>query len=176
MMFLRIFILLSIFNKELAIMSWTYFLFLFAVSISVGYLMYRAGEKGNKESSPEIKMEDNNPLEFKVALLFAVLYIVFSALTALVIATFGSKGLTNLSVIVGFTDIDPFLLNLFQGHYNLAATAIIIASMQAIASNNVLKCIYAFIIGERKTAVWALKGFGAILFFNILVILWLNFG
>lgn len=169
MMFLRIYILMFIFNSALAMMAWYYFLALFLVSLAVGFLMYRSGEKTEKGAT-QIDMGDKNPLEFKVAILFAALYIVFSALTAFVVSSFGAQGLTTLSFIVGFTDIDPFLLNLFQGHYSLPAIALLIASMQAIASNNVLKGVYSFILGGRKTAIWALKGFGVIIVFNIVVI------
>ncbi len=174
MMFLRIYILLFIFNSNLALVTWYYFFSLFVISFLIGFLMYKAGEK-REDISLIVDMGDKNPLEFKVALLFALLYIVFSALTAFVINDFGSRGLTTLSFIVGFTDIDPFLLNLFQGHYNLQSLAIIIASMQAIASNNILKGAYSLILGGRKTSVWVIKGFGIIMFFNILIIIILYF-
>jgi uncharacterized membrane protein (DUF4010 family) len=174
MMFLRIYILLFIFNSNLALVTWYYFFTLFVISFLIGFLMYKAGEK-REDISLIVDMGDKNPLEFKVALLFALLYIVFSALTAFVINDFGSRGLTTLSFIVGFTDIDPFLLNLFQGHYNLQSLAIIIASMQAIASNNILKGAYSLILGGRKTSVWVIKGFGIIMFFNILIIIILYF-
>lgn len=174
MMFLRIYVLLFIFNRSMAAMAWIYFLVLFLVSLAVGYFLYRAGQK-TENADATIKMDDKNPLEFKIALLFAFLYIVFSVLTAYVISQFGMQGLSTLSIIVGVTDIDPFLLNLFQGHYAVTQIAVLIATMQAIASNNVLKSAYAFALGDRKTALWTLKGFGVILLFNMAAIVILYF-
>lgn len=175
MMFLRIYILLFIFNRPVGEMAWSYFLLLFLVSLAVGYFLYRSGQKGKKTNISRIEMEDKNPLEFRIALLFALLYIVFSALTEYVVSQFGMQGLSSLSIIVGVTDIDPFLLNLFQGHYTITPIAILIATMQAIASNNVLKTAYAFGLGDRKTARWTLKGFAVILAFNIAAIVLLYF-
>ena len=113
MMYFRVYILLLIFNQSLAISSWHYFLLLFLVSAAVGYLFYKKGEKA--KTLDTLDAAKDNPLEFKVALVFAILYLVFSALTQFMITQFGSAGLTTLSFIVGFTDITPFLLNLFQG-------------------------------------------------------------
>lgn len=169
MMFLRIYVLLFIFNKPIGMMAWPYFLLLFSVSAVVGYFLYRKGEK-TENAEATINMDDKNPLEFKIAVLFAVLYIVFSAITQFVITNFGSGGLTTLSFIVGFTDIDPFLLNLFQGHYSVPQVVVLLATMQAIASNNALKVVYAQVLGGRNTASWVLKGFVVILLVNILVI------
>ena len=169
MMFFRIYILLFIFNKTIAAQAWPYFLILFLVSAAVGYLMYRIGER-TENPETTIDMDDKTPLEFKIAVIFALLFIVFAALTQFVVSTFGSQGLTTLSLVVGVTDIDPFLLNLFQGQYNVTMAALLIATMQAMASNNILKAIYARVLGGNNTAKWVLKGFGIVLLVNIAVI------
>jgi uncharacterized membrane protein (DUF4010 family) len=83
-----------------------------------------------------------------VALLFAGLFILFSALTKYTIAQFGIAGLDVLSYITGFTDIDPFLLNLFEGKYEIPIETIGRATLQAVISNNILKSVYIFWFAE----------------------------
>ena len=72
-----------------------------------------------------------------------------------------------LSYIIGFTDIDPYLLNLFQGNFDIGLTVIAIASLQAIISNNVLKMIYTSVLADKKTKKLVLLGLGLVTLFNI---------
>ena len=169
MMYFRVYILLLIFNQSLAISSWHYFLLLFLVSAAVGYLFYKKGEKA--KTLDTLDAAKDNPLEFKVALVFAILYLVFSALTQFMITQFGSAGLTTLSFIVGFTDITPFLLNLFQGHYEITSTMILIATMQVMTSNNILKAVYTKVWSTPETTKWTWRGLGLIIALNLAVIL-----
>lgn len=173
MMFLRIFMLILIFNQSVAVIAYPYFIALFLISLGVGFWLYRMGNKEN-EGRKQTIMEDSNPLEFKIALLFAFLYVVFSAATQQVLVNFGTSGLSFLSYVVGFTDIDPFLLNLFQGHYNVEALLITIATLQAAGSNNVLKAGYAAFLGGKNTRKRVLFGFGIVLVFNVLAVVLLN--
>lgn len=168
MMYLRIFILLLIFNHDIALIAIPYFSILFVVSIVVGVSLYKAN--GQIEVQTDA-FDDKNPLEIKVALIFSALYITFSVLTEYVITSFGQEGLNILSVIVGVTDIDPFLLNLFQGNYDVASVAITIATLQATASNNFLKGVYAWIFGKREMRKYSSFAFLIILLANILTII-----
>lgn len=166
MMFFRIYILLLIFNYAIAIITLPYFIGMFLVSLTTGILLYRS----NGTATVKTTFEDKNPLELKVAIVFSVLYIVFSAITEYMVNSFGANGLNILSVIVGVTDIDPFLLNLFQGHYNVAPLVIGIATLQATASNSVLKGIYAWILGGEKMRKYSTLGFLIVLIANLLVV------
>ncbi len=174
MMYFRIFILLFIFNKSIANVSFIYFVVLFVISAGIGYFIYKKGKQSSVQNN-QINLDDKNPLEFKIALVFALLYIIFSVLTQYVITNYGTAGLTTLASIVGFTDIDPFLLNLFQGKYNVAVMAVLIATMQAILSNNLLKVAYTWIFGGKGTAKWVSIGFAGIIIVNALVLLKLIF-
>ncbi len=168
MMFLRLFILLFIFNSTLAVTSFPYFLSLFLVSLIVGILFYNADRKLiNKEVQDDL-FEDKNPLEFKVAIIFAGLYVLFSIITNLVLTYYGESGLSIFSLIVGVTDITPFLLNLFQG-YEVGAI-ILIATFQSMASNNVLKAIYTQILAGQNTKRQAFKAMGIVILANILIV------
>lgn len=169
MMFIRILIILFIFNKIVAIMAIPYFLVLFAVSLGTGFWLYKGADKTKLKNQHDLFV-DKNPLEFKIAIIFAALYILFSIITQYTIQQFGQSGLRGLSVLVGFTDIDPFLLNLFQGHYDVANLVIAIATLQAAASNNILKLIYAWILSGHQTKRWTLKGFAIIIIINIVAV------
>ena len=175
MMFLRIYLLLFIFNQAVGILTTPWFILLFFISFAVAYFMNRQ----DKESPRKIIatgniMEDKNPLEFKIAIVFALLYVFFSFVTQYTLQNFGDRGLNILSYVVGFTDIDPFLLNLFQGKYDVTALIIGIATFQAILSNNVLKLAYSVSLGNKGMTKYLLRGFGIIILVNLAVIIFMH--
>ncbi len=169
MMYFRVYVLLFIFNRDLALASWLYFLLLFLVSMATGYFLYKRGEKVHGDKTAVFS--NSNPLEFKVAVVFAGLYLLFSAVTQFMVTHFGDAGLTALSFIVGFTDITPFLLNLFQGHYSITSAMVLIATMQVMVSNNILKSVYTRLWSTPETTKWTWRGFGIIIVLNVAVIL-----
>ncbi len=168
MMYLRILILILIFNQELFQTVWGMFLVMFflttAISLFIRY-KYRA-----VTVEKQIFSEEKNPLEFKIAILFTVLFVAFTFVTHFTIEYFGSGGLQLLSFIVGVSDIDPFLLNLFQGHYAVSISLIGAATFQAIISNNILKAGYAFWISGRKNGILLMVSFAIIIAVNALLI------
>ena len=108
-----------------------------------------------------------NPLELHAAFLFALLFLALLVVTQLVLHHFGRGGVYTLAAIMGFTDVDPFILGLTQSPSTvtpvpLAATAILIAA----ASNNVVKGIYAYMFADRATGrqgaglLWVLAACG----------------
>jgi uncharacterized membrane protein (DUF4010 family) len=176
MMFLRIYILLLIFNSEVAVFISIWFVAMFLISLGTAYYMYSGFKKTKKSASETMNiLEDKNPLEFKVAVVFAGLYVFFSFVTQYTLENFGTQGLNVLSFIVGFTDIDPFLLNLFQGKYAVSQLLIGMATFQAILSNNILKMFYAKTLGDKLLGKYVIQGFGVIIVANILVIAILHF-
>ncbi|MBS9774384.1 MAG: DUF4010 domain-containing protein [Tenacibaculum sp.] len=171
MMYLRVFIFLIIFNTDMVRFTFPYFACLFLISLLVGILFYRANKIEHTKEDSENTLKDENPLEFKVSIIFAGLYVLFSIVTNFVLTHYGENGLSALSIIVGVTDITPFLLNLFQGHYNVGSSIIAIATFQALVSNNILKTIYSQILGGHKTKKEVLKAFSIVIIANILVII-----
>ena len=175
MMFLRIYILLLIFNPAVGISVSAWFISMFVISLGTAYYLYYKFKKTKKSSAVTNNiLEDKNPLEFKVAVIFALLYVLFSFITQFTIQNFGEQGLNVLSFIVGFTDIDPFLLNLFQGKYDVTQALIGIATFQAILSNNILKMIYAKTLGNKMLGKYIFFGFGVIVVANVLIVLVLH--
>ena len=96
-----------------------------------------------------------HPLEFKTALLFAVLFIVFAALTSIVIAGYGNEGLHILSFVIGLTDIDPFILSLLGGTFQISEPQLVAAIIIASGSNNLVKAGYAAAFGRNRFALAA---------------------
>lgn len=172
MMYFKIFILLGIFNAELTMRYWYMFVIMIIVSGIVAFFFYRqkpkAGANGEKE---KIEDEDEkNPLEFKVAILFAVLFIAFTLVTNYALIYFGDSGLRILSIIVGVTDINPFIINLFQNQ-NVTGELIVLAAFQAIISNNVVKMFYGMFFSGNKLMKDLCTGFGVICAINILLLI-----
>ncbi len=160
MMYLRILILMFIFNKELALFLVPYFVIMIFVSAGIaGVIYYKTKHNILTGYEPDVEL-DKNPLEFKVAIIFTLLFIAFSFITYYVIEWFGIQGLNALSWVVGISDIDPFLLNLFQGKFNVSLNLLALSCMQAVISNNIIKTLYAsFIAGPKLRKLIALSMF-----------------
>jgi len=169
MMYLRILLIILIFNQELFVKVWFFFVILAVVSAGIALFIYfrKAGESAVNEGLTE----DKNPLEFKMALIFTALYIAFSFITYAVVTRYGITGLNILSYIVGLTDIDPFLINLFQGKFGVGIDAVAMATLQAIISNNVLKLLYGCFFAGRRSWVILVSGFIIIIAVNIVFVL-----
>jgi len=170
MMYLRILILAYIFSPQLAHILQGPLLVLFAVSLIIALVIYWTGRK-HKLLVAEEWSDQGNPLEFKIALLFTVLYLIFTFATYWSVDQFGNRGLSTLSFLVGITDIDPFLLNLFQGKYAITNELIAVAALQAMASNNLIKMLYALSLSRmvqwKRTAI----SFSILVVLNLLAII-----
>ena len=92
----------------------------------------------------------SNPLDLPIAFLFAALFVAFAALTDFVTTHYGAGGLHLLSFVVGFSDIDPFILSLLDGKFQVSETAIVSAVLIASGSNNLLKACYAMVLSRQK--------------------------
>lgn len=94
-----------------------------------------------------------NPLELKVAFLFALLFIAMTTITQYFTMHFGKEGLGILSFVVGFSDIDPFVLSVINGNYNISNQLISSAILIAAGSNDLLKASISLIFSDRKTGI-----------------------
>jgi uncharacterized membrane protein (DUF4010 family) len=95
----------------------------------------------------------------------------FTLITHITLTNFGTPGLNVLSYVVGITDIDPFLLNLFQGKLDVSAHVLVAATLQAIISNNILKMIYGIALSGRmiRRPLWI--GFLLITVANVVLLI-----
>jgi len=163
MMYLRLLVIASVFNFSVA----KPLAFPFIVAATVGMLIAFVYLKKGERKMASSDFVDNNPLELGTAFLFAGLFVLMMLITHYVINHYGNGGLQVLSFIIGFTDIDPFLLSLLTGKYTVAQTGLVTAIMIAAGSNNLLKAVYAVWFGGWKggadSAVWiALLGLATI--------------
>lgn len=172
MMYLRVFIFTFIFSSDLFQAMMPYFIVMIAISCLMGFaiVIMQKGVSGEGQGIKE--EEDKNPLEFKVALIFAFLFVAFTLITHYVIIYFGQSGLNVLSFLVGFTDITPFLLNIFQGEYALGTSVLAAACIRAMMSNNIVNFFYSMAFsGNRKTLrKYLFIGFSVITVANVVTL------
>lgn len=102
---------------------------------------------------PAETQTDPHPLEFQVALLFAVLFVVFATATGYVAGHYSGSGLRVLAFAVGFTEIDPFVLSVLSGHFAISLHAAVDAVVIAAASNNLLKAGLALGLARDRSVL-----------------------
>lgn len=148
MMFLRFLILIGIFSKEILAAIYPYLLIMSLVTAGVAWYLHRKRKQVPATDEEAEEEDSSNPLEFKVALIFAVLFVIFTIVTHYTLLYTGTGGLNVLSFIAGLSDITPFILNLLQGS-GVAVMVVTACCMQAIVSNIVVTLeynLYPFII------------------------------
>jgi uncharacterized membrane protein (DUF4010 family) len=149
-MYLRILVVIAVFNMTLARALAAPMLGLAAVALAIAALQYLIIKAPSGEATQP--SERGNPLELGAAAVFAALFVAISLASTWVKTEFGTQGIYWLAAIVGFSDIDPFVLNLAQGGTaGIGEHAVAIAVLIAASSNNVLKAAYAVAFGGRRT-------------------------
>jgi len=171
MMFVRVMILLSIFNMDLFLQTWYYFVSLFALITGVGFAVYSYKPPTAEQLQDFGAENEKNPLEFRVALIFAMLFVVFTLATFYTIQEFGTQGLNILALIVGITDITPFVISLFQGGYEVTGCAVISATFLTILSSNITKLVYGLAIGPKRNRKPLIVGFSIACVATLVVLL-----
>ncbi|MGV6846318.1 MAG: MgtC/SapB family protein [Lutibacter sp.] len=168
MMYARLLILAFIFNRQIAKGLLPYFIPLIVISLLFGFYF-------NSKEQTNIKHafgKNKNPLEFKTALIFGFLFIAFAVITELALKYYGNTGVKILSLIVGVTDIDPFILNLFQSKLDVLTLEIIISStVIATTSNAFIKMIYALTIGTNTYRKPIIISFSGLIIASVLLLL-----
>jgi len=154
-MYLRLLALLGIFNRQLLHRLGLPFLLLAAAALLGGWLWMRRPDQGGTKA--EQTLQPKNPLELGAAFLFAGLFVGMLFITHLALVYLGRAGLYALAAVMGVTDVDPFILSLAESALSLtpvtlAGGAIVIAA----ASNNLIKGVYAYGIGDRRTGTQGL--------------------
>ena len=173
MMFLRFLILIGIFSRDTLLAIYPYLLLMSAVAAGTAWYLHSRRKPADNGDHAGEEEDGSNPLEFKVALIFAVLFVVFTILTHYTLMYAGTGGLNLLSFISGFSDITPFILNLLQGTSSVAVTVVAACSMQAIVSNIAVNMCYALFFAGRQNPLrpWILRGFGCVIAVNISILL-----
>jgi uncharacterized membrane protein (DUF4010 family) len=171
-MYLRLAGLVTLFNRDLIARLWLPFVALAGAGVGVGWLWTRLPD--GKEGTVERKFEPNNPLELRAAFFFSALFLAMLIATHLVVTYLGRAGVYSLALLMGCTDVDPFIMGMTQSGgsatpLGVAAAAILIAA----ASNNLVKGIYAFFLSDRSTGIRSLGLLAALALAGIAPLLWL---
>jgi uncharacterized membrane protein (DUF4010 family) len=170
-MYLRILAIVAVFNFALAQRLAIPLFSLFVAAVLICAL--QSWLSGPPSKSERISL-GQNPLELGAAAIFAALFVLTSLLSHWVTARFGITGVYSLAAVIGFTDIDPFVLNLAQGGtLGVPSDVIAPAILIATSSNNLLKAGYAALFaGGRATmpsaaSLIVLAAAGIIIAFNM---------
>lgn len=175
MMYLRLLVLVAIFRFSSALQVGPALLALSA--LAAGYATWLV--KRDKAATEAQVLEDDpaqpgsgapeadsklrrNPLELNSALLFALMFVVVSVATKYTLLHFKDLGLRMLSFLVGCSDITPFVVSLLQGDLGLGSPQILQAIVIASASNNLVKLLYTYAFGTRRTANLTAAALGAL--------------
>jgi uncharacterized membrane protein (DUF4010 family) len=142
-MYLRLLLIIAVFNLPLALALMPKLLALSALGLVIAIGWYWMGERSPRTDAAA--SAPANPLELVTAGTFAALFVVISIASSWATQRFGSAGVYALAAIVGVSDIDPFVLNLAQpGAVQIAVNVATGAILVATSSNNLVKAVYAF--------------------------------
>jgi uncharacterized membrane protein (DUF4010 family) len=136
-MYLRILILIWVINFSFIQELWWRLLFLAVIGIVLSFGLAKDSAIDNHSEITGLK----NPFEIKPAVIFALLFIVLTVVTDYIKTYLGSDALISLSIIVGITDIDPFILSLVNNTKEINRV-IIQSIIIAMMSNTLIKSIY----------------------------------
>jgi uncharacterized membrane protein (DUF4010 family) len=150
-MYLRLTILVGLFNWELLHLLAFPFLVLAAAAAITGLVWSRRPNGPHEELHRQY--QHGNPLEMRAAFFFAGIFLLILVITKLALSHMGTSGAYALGAIIGFADVDPFIMGMTQNagsttQISIAAGAIVLAA----ASNNIAKGIYAYTFSKRGPA------------------------
>ena len=149
-MYVRLGIVVAIFDTHLALALAPALGGLFLAGVAIAALAWRMAGKAGEE----LDVSPSNPLQIQTAMVFAVLFIVISVVSAWTKTAFGSAGLFAVAAAVGVTDIDPYVINLAQGGVaGMPIASLTAAVLIAASSNNVMKAIYTLSFGGGRRAM-----------------------
>jgi len=161
MMYLRIDVVVAIFNPPLASVLLPPLLGQFALAALIAFWQWRQRQRANSADSADsahsvtmASVTPPNPLQLGTALTFALLFVVVALASAWVSRSFGQHGVYALAAVTGITDINPFVLSLAQGGVaGMSLPALATAILIAVASNNMLNAGYALLFGGVRACL-----------------------
>lgn len=154
MVYIRLLVIILVFNITLAKHLAVTLISLFLVSLFLSLILY-ARSAQSKTDDEKVIVTQKNPLELAAALIFATLFVLISLASAWAKKNFGDVGLYTLAGIIGVSDISPFVVSLAQDSvYGLNPKVVSASILIAASSNNLLKAVYTVIFaGWRKSII-----------------------
>lgn len=145
-MYLRLLVLIYIINPAIISYLWWQMILLSLTGFTISLINFST--KKYKVSKLDESEKLQNPFEIRPAFIFALLFVSLSFITGLVKDYFGQSGILSLSVLVGVTDVSPFVLSLVNSSgftMGIIASAILISIM----SNTIMKGAYFGYLAEE---------------------------
>ncbi len=172
-MYLRLAVLLALFNWELMRALSPSFLVLGVLAMGTGWGWSRRRDAGSHDVVAPA--EPRNPLELRAALAFALLFLVMLVATQLATVYLGHAGVYTLSAMMGVADVDPFIMGMTQASGTVTPPSVAaIGILVAAASNNVAKGAYAYFLSSGAAGIqsaWLLLGLSLM---GLMPLLWLS--
>jgi len=150
-------------NRQLALQLALPITFITLVALGAAFLIHR---KGGKETAVEVPTK--NPLNFSVAIQFALMYMAVLWLMDLASAHYSAQGLYIGSLIFGATDMDAITLSIARGSDITKTLQGMTAVLLATLSNTVMKFLLVVFFGDKSLRKWVGLGFGAIFLATVL--------
>ena len=171
-MYLRLAVLVGLFNPALLSMVGAPFLLLAAAALGAGWVWTRVPDGTAGETAPASAAK--NPLDLGAASLFALLFVVMLIATQLALTYLGHLGLYALGAVMGLTDVDPFIMGVTQaGGRSTPLVSAAVAILIAAAGNNVAKGVYAYMASDRRTGRMSLFLLLALAVASLLPLAWM---
>lgn len=147
-MYLRLFVIIAIFNWRIALALGPALAALAAAGLILAGLRFWA-LPATAPGRPEATAAPN-PLELSAAFVFAFLFVAVSLASGWASSRFGAAGLFGLAAIVGAADVDPFVVNIASaGDLSVPVSIAVTAVLIAASSNNLIKAGYAVAFAGR---------------------------
>jgi uncharacterized membrane protein (DUF4010 family) len=171
MMYLRVLVLVGVFNRPLMWRLLPAFLPLACVGLAAGWIwshIHRAEDHHGRGDTAT-----RNPLDLRSAFLFAFIFLAMVVVTHLAVTYLGRLGVYSLAAIMGVTDVDPFIMGLTQASADASSLPLATVSIVlATASNNLMKGGYAFAFAKGQTGRWSLVMLACLAVAGLLPLFW----
>ena len=152
-MYLRMTVLVAVFDTTAALRIAPLFVALAAVTTLIAVLLSRGGASAG--ARPFHAAAQRNPLELHTALVFATVLVVMAMATQFALRTWPDMGLHGLAALAGVTEIEPFVVSLLQMQVPIDPARIVDALVIATGTNNLLKAAYVALLAKREAASMA---------------------
>lgn len=167
-MFLRMLMELFAVNATIAQRLWVPLLIIACCGIAAAFLIGRRA-KGDGH----LELELSNPLNFGVAIRFALIYAAVRWLMHFATAQFGTTGGYVAAVLSGTTDVDAVTLSTARSVGAEVTAPALVTILLAALSNTLAKCIIASVVGTAALRRHIIPGFSAMFLATVAVITWL---
>lgn len=158
-MFPRVLLEVYLLNKELFNEMWLPIVLIATTGFAVAFIVYKI----NPDEQDTGEMQLQNPLNFNVAIKFALIYAGVLWLVKFASDHFGTSGTYAASIISGVTDVDAITISMSKMAKVTSSTDVATNSiLMATLSNTMVKFIIALVLGSAALKRTVSIGFGAI--------------